>query len=157
MSDSLVHMPGKDAYDMSGIKMKNTYKTKAREEIVAYLKEHAEQRFTAREIYEAVSRHDSGINRTTVYRNLDRFCDEGELLKFKEANQEAWYYQYSSEHCHCDKHMHAQCSTCGKIFHLDEPFAKAFGDELLEICGLDIDPAKTIILGRCSECREKQK
>lgn len=49
--------------------MKSTYKTKAREEIMAYLKEHTEQRFTAREIFEAVSGKAEGINRTTVYRN----------------------------------------------------------------------------------------
>ena len=123
--------------------MKTTYKTKAREEIVAYLKAHAEQRFTARTIYEAVCKRDAGINRTTVYRNLDRLCETGELLKYKESNQNAWYYQYSSEHDHCDEHMHAQCSECGKIFHLDEPYAKAFGDKLLEVCGLRIEPSKS--------------
>ena len=137
--------------------MKNMYKTKAREEIIAYLKEHAEQRFTAREIFEATRKGDVEINRTTVYRNLDRLCETGDLLKYKEPNQDAWYYQYSSGHDHCDKHMHAQCSVCGKIFHLDEPFAKAFGDKLLEVCGLDVEPAKTIILGKCSECRGKKK
>lgn len=59
--------------------MKSTYKTKAREEIMAYLKEHTEQRFTAREIFEAVSGKAEGINRTTVYRNLDRLCETGDL------------------------------------------------------------------------------
>ena len=137
--------------------MKGAYKTKAREEIVAYLSKHAEQRFTAREIYEAVCGPSVDMDRTTVYRNLDRLCESGDLLKIKEPNQDAWYYQYSSEHEQCNKHMHAQCSNCGKIFHLDEPFVKAFGDELLEVYGLDIDPAKTVILGECSECRHIRK
>ncbi|MCR5499843.1 MAG: transcriptional repressor [Acetatifactor sp.] len=137
--------------------MKNTYKTKAREVIIAYLKEHAEQRFTAREIFEAACTQDVEMNRTTVYRNLEHLCETGDLLKFKEPNQEAWYYQCSAEHENCDKHMHAQCSVCGKIFHLDKPFVDSFGDGLLKEYGLDIDPSRSIILGRCSKCRRIKK
>ncbi|MCR5773622.1 MAG: transcriptional repressor [Lachnospiraceae bacterium] len=132
--------------------MKNAYKTKAREEIVAYLKGHTEQRFTAREIFEAVSKQAEGINRTTVYRNLDRLCEQGDLLKYKEPNQDSWYYQYSAEHEHCDEHMHAQCSVCGKIFHLEKPFVDTFGKKVLSEYGLDIDASQTIIIGKCSEC-----
>ncbi|MCR4929902.1 MAG: transcriptional repressor [Lachnospiraceae bacterium] len=137
--------------------MKSIYKTKAREEIISFLKTHNEQRFTARDIYETVSIQNPGVNRTTVYRNLDRLCESGELLKFKESNQDAWYYQYSSKHEHCDKHMHAQCSVCGRIFHLDKPFVKVFDSEMLKEYGLDIDPSKTIILGSCKDCRKMKK
>ncbi len=135
--------------------MKGTYKTKAREEIMAYLKEHTEQRSTAKEIYEAVSKRTEGINRTTVYRNLDRLCETGEILKFKEANSDAWYYQFSLEHDHCDEHMHAQCSICGRIFHLDAPFVNTFGVKVMAEYGLSIDPSQTIIVGKCSACRHK--
>ena len=137
--------------------MKSVYKTKAREEIMAYLKEHSEQRLTAREIFEAVCEQSVEVNRTTVYRNLDRLCETGELMRFKEANQDAWYYQYSSEQKHCNSHMHAQCSVCGKIFHLDKTFAGDFADAMLKEYGLDIDPVGTIIIGRCSKCRRIKK
>ncbi len=135
--------------------MKNTYKTKAREEILTYLKEHTDQRFTAKEIFQAVSKKEE-MNRTTVYRNLDRLCDTGDLLKFKEPNMDAWYYQYSSEFDHCDEHMHAQCSICGKVFHLEKPFVESFGTTVLAEYGLDIDPAQTLILGKCSKCRKNK-
>ncbi len=156
ISEIIVWKEG-ESMNNPGTQMKNIYKTKAREEIMTYLKNHTEHRSTAREIYEAVCGDDVEMNRTTVYRNLERLCDAGELLKFKEPNQDAWYYQYPSEHGHCDKHMHARCSECGKIFHLDEPFAKAFGDELLKICGLELDPSKTVIFGKCSECRKTEQ
>jgi len=135
--------------------MKSTYKTKSREEIMAYLKSHTEQRFTAREIFEAVSEQTEGINRTTVYRNLDRLCETGDLLRFKEPNQDSWYYQYSSEHDHCDEHMHAQCSACGRIFHLEESFVDIFEKRVLDEYGLVIDPSKSIIIGKCDKCRGK--
>ncbi len=133
--------------------MKSAYKTKAREEIMTYLKNHNDQRFTAKEILEVVSKNAEGTNRTTVYRNLDRLCDSGELMKFKEPNQDSWYYQYSSEHEHCHEHMHAQCSVCGKIFHLEKPFVDSFGKKMLAEYGLAIDPSQTIIIGKCSNCR----
>ncbi len=137
--------------------MKSTYKTKAREVIIAYLKEHHEQRITAREIFEALRMRDIEVNRTTVYRNLDRLCETGELMRFKEPNRDAWYYQYSAEHEHCDRHMHAQCSVCGQIFHIDKPFAEEFGKGMLKEYGFEIDPAKTIIIGKCSKCRRIKK
>ena len=137
--------------------MKSVYKTKAREVIIAYLKEHSEQRLTARELYEAVCEQDVEINRTTVYRNLDRLCETGEIMRFKEPNQDAWYYQYSEKHEHCNSHIHGQCSVCGRIFHLDKPFVDDFADAMLKEYGLDIDPVGTIILGRCSKCKRIKK
>ncbi|MCR5740657.1 MAG: transcriptional repressor [Lachnospiraceae bacterium] len=137
--------------------MSGTYKTKAREVIITCLKAHSEQRLTAREIFEAVCGEDADINRTTIYRNLDRLCESGELMRFKEPNRNAWYYQYSAEHIGCDKHMHAQCSVCGKIFHLDKKFADDFCAGMLKEYGLDVSPADTIILGRCSKCRRIKK
>ena len=135
--------------------MKGAYRTKAREVIMAYLKEHTEQRFTAREIFEAVRGKTEGINRTTVYRNLDRLCEGGDLLRFKEPNQDSWYYQYSLDHEHCDEHMHAQCSACGRIFHLEKSFADAFEKKVFNEYGLMIDLSKTIIIGKCDKCRDE--
>ena len=135
-------------------KGKQTYKTKARELINGYLKEHKDKRFTAREIYASVCEQEN-VNRATVYRNLDRLCEQGSLLRFKEPNQDAWFYQYSEEHEHCDAHMHAQCSECGKVFHLENPFMDEFEDKLHSIYGLDINASKSIIIGKCEDCQKK--
>lgn len=137
--------------------MKNSYKTKARELIIEYLKKHMEQRLTAREIYEAVCQAEPQVNRTTIYRNLDRLCEQGQLVRFKEPNQDAWCYEYSSDHDKCHMHMHAQCSICGKIFHLDKPFVEAFSSHMLDEYGLDVCPSETIIRGFCSKCRRMKK
>ncbi len=137
--------------------MKNVYKTKARQHISDYMKTNADKRLTAREIYNYLANEVEGVNRTTVYRNLDRMCENGELLRFKEPNQESWYYQYSEGHNHCDEHMHAQCSECGRIFHLEESFVKEFEDKLYATYGLDLDVAGTVVIGRCTDCIKKFK
>ena len=137
--------------------MKGEYMTKARGWIVEYLKNHAEKRFTAREIYEAIKNDIDGVNRTTVYRNLDHLCEQGKLVKYKEPNQESWYYQYSSEHSHCNDHMHAQCSECGKIFHLDNEFVEEFEKKMQSVYGLDMNPSRSMIVGKCEECSVKKE
>ena len=134
--------------------MKNTYKTKARESIVSYLKNNPDKRFTAREIFDYVKDEAEGVNRTTVYRNLDRLCEQGDLTKFKEPNQDAWFFQYSVEHKHCNSHMHAQCSECGKIFHLEKPFVDDFESKLRDTYGLDVNASKTVIIGVCEDCHK---
>ena len=135
--------------------MKNAYKTKARELIISYLKENCDRRFTAREIFDYVTENAEGVNRTTIYRNLDRMCEQGDLTKFKEPNQDAWYFQYSSEHTHCNSHMHAQCSECGKIFHLENSFVDDFENRVRDAYGLDVNASKTIIIGVCDDCNKK--
>ena len=135
--------------------MKITYKTKAREIIISYLKDNSNKRFTAREIYDYVTANADGINRTTIYRNLDRLCEQGDLTKFKEPNQDAWYFQYSEEHKHCNSHMHAQCSECGRIFHLESDFVEDFEKKLQDSYGLNVSASKTIIIGVCDDCNKK--
>ena len=129
--------------------MKNEYKTKARGLILDYLKNNADKRFTAGEIFEYIKTEDEGVNRTTIYRNLDRMCEQGSLMKYKEPNQDAWFYQYSDSHQHCNEHMHAQCSECGKIFHLESEFVEDFEKNLQSVYGLNLSADKTIIIGRC--------
>nr|MCR5271745.1 transcriptional repressor [Lachnospiraceae bacterium] len=107
------------------------------------------------EIYKHLSGDGCEINRTTVYRNLDRLCEQGKLVRFKEPNQDAWYYQYSKAHENCDRHMHAQCSECGKVFHLENEFVDEFEEKMHFIYGLDVDVSKTMIIGKCDDCKKK--
>lgn len=132
------------------------YKTKVRTLIISYLKSNSDRRFTAREIYDSIKDQAGSLNQTTIYRNMDRLCEEGELVRYKEPNRNAWYYQYSDEHKHCNRHMHAQCSTCGKIFHLEKPFVDEFTDRIRTMYGLDVSPSDTIIIGRCEDCGQME-
>uniref|UniRef100_I5ARX8 Fe2+/Zn2+ uptake regulation protein n=1 Tax=Eubacterium cellulosolvens (strain ATCC 43171 / JCM 9499 / 6) TaxID=633697 RepID=I5ARX8_EUBC6 len=132
------------------------YKTKVRTLIISYLKSNSDRRFTAREIYDSIKDQAGSLNQTTIYRNMDRLCEEGELVRYKEPNRNAWYYQYSDEHKHCNRHMHAQCSTCGKIFHLEKPFVDEFTDRIRTMYGLDVSPSDTIIIGQCEDCGQME-
>ncbi len=129
------------------------YKTRSRTLILDYLKENADRRFTVGDIYKQINESDSGINRATVYRNLDRLCQQGKLLRYKDTDSDACYYQYSDEHDNCDSHLHAKCSECGKIFHIESEFAREFEGHMQSEYGIDVDCSKTIIVGKCDECK----
>lgn len=133
--------------------MKSEYKTKPRNLIIEYLKDNADTRFTARDILNAVKGKGDGLDRSTVYRNLGRLSKEGKLVKYKEADVNATCYQYSEKHESCCEHMHAQCSVCGKIFHLDNKIFKSAAKKMMDEYGIEIDYGKSVIMCICDECR----
>ncbi len=133
----------------------NEYKTKARTCLMEFFEEHPERRFTAKEVYDWLLKQVEGINKTTVYRNLERLSEQGILVKIKEANQDSWYYQYSKEHVHCNEHMHGRCLECGQVFHLEETFVADFEKSMKESYGFAVDPGQTVILGVCKDCKKK--
>ena len=140
-----------------GPHMKIEYKTKPRHAIIEYLRENADTRFTARDILKAVNAAGNNLDRSTVYRNLERLCEEGKLVKYKETDVNATCHQYSEEHGSCHDHMHAQCSECGKIYHLDNDILSDAALKMKAEYGLEIDYGKTVIIGTCDECRAGKK
>ncbi len=131
----------------------NEYKTKARNSIIKYLKENSDTKFTARDIFNVLNSEGKELDRSTVYRNLERLCKDGRLVKYKETGSNATCYQYSEEHGSCHEHMHAQCSECGKIFHLDNKYFKTPANKLKNEYGIEIDFGKTVIICKCKDCR----
>ncbi len=132
--------------------MKSEYKTKARNAILDFLRKNADTRFTAKSIADALEESGVSINRSTIYRNIDRLCEEGTLVHYRESDTNATCYQYSEQHGSCHEHMHAQCSVCGKIFHLSNEMASDFESHLKKEYGFKLDYGHTIIKGLCGDC-----
>ena len=133
--------------------MKGEYKTKSRNIIVEYLRENADKRFTAKDIVDELSKGSEPVNRSTIYRNLERLCQEGRLVKFKETDVNASCYQSSEQHECCNSHIHAQCSCCNKIFHLKNDIFKNVNKKIQAEYGIEIDYGKTVIIGLCNDCK----
>ena len=133
--------------------MKKEYQTRERNLILDYLKEHSDQSFQAKDILDYINSGSENINRATVYRNLERLCTQGKLIKFKKTDTDGTFYQFTDSHEHCDRHLHAQCVECGKIFHLEEQFVDEFESKMSAIYGIEIDPSHTVIADKCEECK----
>ncbi len=132
--------------------IKSEYRTKPRNAIIEYLKENADTRFTARDILNALNSKDNSLDRSTIYRNLERLSREGQLVKYKESDVNATCYQYSEGHGSCHMHVHAQCLVCGKIFHIDNKHLRKAATSMKAEYGIEIDYGKTVIMCRCSDC-----
>ncbi len=64
-----------------------------------------------------IKRFNEKLNKTTVYRVLDKLEDDGVLHSFLDKNGIKWYAKCNncSTHKHFDAHPHFQCLTCGKV------------------------------------------
>lgn len=134
--------------------MSSNYKTKPRNIIIEYLKENADTRFTAKDIVNELNKGSEKVDRSTIYRNLERLCIEGTIVKYKESGVNATCYQYSEEHGACHSHIHAECEKCGRIFHLDNSIFDDAEKRMKSEYGIDIDYGKTVIIGLCEKCRK---
>ena len=132
--------------------MKKEYRTKCRDEIQNFLSRHKDKRFSAAEIYEQVKEKCERISKTTVYRNLDKLTEQGLLIKAKSSNDDRCYYQCVTDKYECEKHLHMQCTKCGRIYHLDCEFMCKFYKHILDSHSFNLDLKNSVLTGTCVSC-----
>ncbi len=95
-----------------------------------------------------IERLNSRINKTTIYRVLDKLEDDGVLHSFIGSNGIKWYATCidCSEHEHKDNHPHFQCITCGKIDCLHVEIS------IPDIENREVTGAQVLIQGKCEKC-----
>lgn len=88
------------------------------------------------------------MNKTTVYRALDRLEDEGLIHSFVGKDGLKWYAKCKqcSSHHHHDIHPHFQCQVCEKVTCLPVEI------NIPELSGYSVETAAVFLTGRCKEC-----
>lgn len=130
----------------------NGYKTKNKTEIMEYLMSRKDQRVSAADIINHLREKGSKVNQTTIYRNLDKMTESGEILKYKTASTECAMYQCVKNHNNCRNHLHLQCETCGRIIHLECGFMDTISGHLLADHGFKLKCNGSVLLGTCKVC-----
>lgn len=107
-----------------------------------------EQTNDAISVVELVERFSKDMNKTTVYRILERLDDEGLIHSFSGKNGLTWYAKCkgcSASH-HNDIHPHFQCRNCGKTecVTMDVSIPK--------IPNYKIESVELILTGQCENC-----
>lgn len=134
-----------------------TYHTKTSELISQFLNSRNEHGFTAVELSDFLRSHGMEVNKTTVYRNLDKLTETGVLVKRKSAVNDGYIYQNQLEERHCAEHIHFQCEKCGSVIHLSDEKTAMYIKSISETLGLQIDLSASSLNGICSKCREEIK
>lgn len=98
-------------------------------------------------VVDLVKRFQGQMNKTTVYRILERLENENILHSFSGANGLKWFAMTeSSDSSHQHDHSHFQCKSCGKSECLSLDIS------IPEVPNYAIDQTNLILLGTCNEC-----
>ncbi len=128
------------------------YMTQQRRLLLDYLKAHADQSVSARQIAGELGSQDVSIS--AVYRNLAALEQDGSIRKVSAPGTRESYYQYLGGHC-CE-HLHLSCKKCGKTFHMDEAQTEALVSTIAKLDHFALDRADTVLYGLCKQCVERK-
>ena len=99
---------------------------------------------------ELVERLHHQMNRSTVYRILERLEDDGILHSFTGLDGLTWYalcHNDGSSHSHhMNTHPHFQCRDCGKTECL------SINVPIPEVAKHDVESVSLLLVGRCADC-----
>ncbi len=130
-----------------------SYKTKQRELILEYLRKNSDSHLTAQGVSDGLREY--GVGKSTVYRYLDKLCEEGLVRKYilKEGNSACFQYTGGAQ---CSSHFHLKCLNCNALVHLDCDHLKETEEHINEHHGFSVDTSRTVFYGICAECKEKE-
>jgi len=106
---------------------------------------------TADEVYSALEKEHPHISRGTVYRNLQRLSDLGEIRK-REIPGSADRFDHI-----CSNHYHAKCLKCGRVFDVDIEYKAALEKSIKNTHGFLFSGHDIVFKGICSECDRNTK
>ncbi|MDR1703874.1 MAG: transcriptional repressor [Clostridiales bacterium] len=100
---------------------------------------------TAEQVYERIAAEHPAIGKATVYRNLSRMAEAGELQGIGNFGGSA-HYDHNLE-----KHYHFICDKCGRVFDVMSFFPEI--EERIEAMdGFTIKGHSLTFSGLCPEC-----
>ena len=137
--------------------MKKEYHTKIYQKITEFVNTEKEGSFDAQEVYDYLNAQEIRANLVTIYRNLDKMVDNNMIVKFKSSKSTSMLYRVVDQKANCHRHLHLQCRTCGKIYHLDGEIMEQIDNYIKNHYNFDIDCQNSMLTGICAECQKKQK
>lgn len=101
---------------------------------------------TADEIYEEIIREHANISRGTVYRNLQRLSEMGEIRK-REIPGGADRFDHL-----CHDHYHVRCVKCGRVYDVDMEYMLDLEKSISDNRGFIFTGHDILFKGICLEC-----
>ena len=98
-------------------------------------------------VVDLVNRLKTDMNKSTVYRVLNRLEADGILHSFSGSKNLTWYSKrHGCSSSHNDIHPHFECDECGKVECLDIDIP------IPTIKNRKVSQASIIISGQCEDC-----
>lgn len=128
------------------------YHTEQREQLLTFLRTHADRAYTAEELAEQLG---GSPALSTVYRLINRLAEEGDVRRLYRDGSRRFLYQATGGEA-CRSHLHLQCTACGRLIHLDDDTSEAMR-QMLDTADFEVDEGRTVLLGHCRTCRGKEQ
>lgn len=106
---------------------------------------------TVEEIWGRMAEGRSGL--PTIYRNLERFVQEGWAEKVLGQDQVMRFVRCSSSH----HHHHLQCERCGRMVEVDACGVQDSLKQLEQLSGFRITRHHLSLYGLCVECQSSDQ
>lgn len=126
--------------------MQNKRFSKQREAIIRYLAGTTSHP-TAEDIYAAVRKEYPRMGIATVYRNLNRLCADGDIMRIDCGTSDRFDYRTSD-------HGHFTCTSCGRVYDVFMDFDK-FAELTEEMPG-EVKRTELMFYGICRHCLNKE-
>jgi len=104
---------------------------------------------TADEIYNEIVKEHPNISKGTVYRNLQRLCEMGEIRK-REIPGGADRFDLI-----CSNHYHVRCVKCGRVFDVDMEYITDIEKSIKDTHGFVFTGHDIVFKGICPECKNQ--
>jgi len=124
-----------------------TYNTKQKGELIEFFKDNKDACFTAKQITEAAPT----LPRSTVYRLLEKLCDDGSLKKDADEKTGESVYRYYAKDV-CSHHLHMKCLKCGRIIHLNDMESEKIIREINSQSDFKVCIEGSMLSGICKNC-----
>lgn len=125
----------------------NRRRTEQRASIVQAL-QRSDRAMTAQELHDSID----AVGLATVYRNLGRLAEDGEIDAIRRPNGEMAYRACASGH-----HHHLVCRECGKVVELHDCSLDDWSNKIAEKHGFVGVEHQAELLGTCEQCNGRQQ
>lgn len=130
------------------------YRTRQKEELLAYLVEREGVHVTAAEIHDDFRMRGVGMGMATIYRHLEKLVEEGVVRKYTIGATGGACFEYvgdrPEEEADC---FHCKCEVCGRLIHLRCEELVGIQRHIGAAHGFALDPMRTVFYGVCRDCR----
>lgn len=128
------------------------YRTRQKELLLGFLQTQQDRPLSVEEIFDGISCTPDAPGKSTVYRLINRLCEEGEVKRFEEGKR--FFYQLAGgEDCH--HHLHLKCTGCGRLLHMDHAQSEKLIEAIYGEQGFTVSETETTLFGECGACRRK--
>ena len=106
---------------------------------------------TADEIYNTLAKEHPNISKGTVYRNLQRLCETGDIRK-REIPGGADRFDHL-----CSNHYHVRCIKCNRVFDVNMEYIADMEQSIKDTEGFTFTGHDIVFKGVCAECQSNHK